>query len=96
MNVGQKELSLFVWTDFRPDEKRNAWLWNAYRTGHDNAVFLAPGNMMLGALRKVDSIELRRLAKQMKPKNCELTAVDAFIDNHKYEPCLTFAINLKN
>lgn len=96
MKIRPQELRLFVWTDFHPGEKRNAWLWNAHRTAHDNAIFFAPGNMLLGALRKVDSEELRRLARNMKPNNCELKAVEAFIDNHKHANCLAFSLNLKN
>lgn len=87
---------LFVCCEFKPGDKRNAWLWNAHRTYHGDAVFFAPGNMLLGSVRDVTRDEMELMAKKMKRENCYLQPVDVFIHNNKHVSCAAFALQLKN
>lgn len=85
---------LFVFQNFKPGDKRNAWLWNAHRTHHTNSVFLAPGNMILGAVRSVPQEDIEKIKSKMRGVGCSLTPVEVFIDNHKHLNCAVFALQL--
>jgi len=90
----QPTTKIFVHAEFQPGDKRNVWLWNAHRTSHSNIVFLAPGGMVLGAVREIRNDELETLQHDMKRHNCWLQPVEVFIDNHKHLNCSVFSLNL--